>query len=385
MKIFIYCQHIWGVGHLFRSIEICKALQGHQVILVTGGPQVDASLPQHVREFRLPGLMTDRNYNGLFPTDRRKTLDQVKKERQKLLFDLFEKEAPDTFLIELYPFGRRAFRFELEPILKGVRNGSLPACRVVCSLRDILVEKKDPVSYEKRVADTLNRYFDALLIHADPNLVKLDETFSRIVDVVTPIFYTGFVTPKPAPGARHRFRQQLGISEDEFLIVASAGGGKAGIVLLQPLIGALAHLNSQDSVHLHIFTGPFMPDEEFERLRRNADKNVHVCRFTPDFLSFLTAADLSVSMGGYNTSMNILAAEVPALIWPYPGDREQGLRTERMAGIGAASVIRRKDLQPKRLGALMTRVLARKPQHTIRIDLNGALNTARWLEQGVNQ
>ena len=379
MKVLIYCQHIWGVGHLFRILEICKALQGNQVLLVTGGPQSTVSLPAHVQEFRLPGLMTDRNFSGLFPTDQNKTLDQVKGERQKLFYDLFKKEGPDIFVIELYPFGRRAFNFELLPILKGIRDGSLYGSRVVCSLRDILVEKKDPASYEKKVVDILNRYFDALLVHADPNLVKLNETFSRIDDVTIPIVYTGYITPKTPPDDGLRIRQQLGILNDDILIVASAGGGKVGIVLLQPVIDALKHVATRAPVHLHIFTGPYMPGEEFKQLNGYTNHNVHVSRFTPDFLSYLAAADLSVSMGGYNTSMNILATGVPALIWPYPGDREQGLRAERLAGIGAVSVIREKDLQPARLAVLINRVLGLKPQTNVFVDLNGSLNTARWL------
>ncbi|MGD2271391.1 MAG: glycosyltransferase [Desulfobacterales bacterium] len=382
MKVLVYCQHIWGVGHLFRILEICKALREHHVVLVTGGPRVDAALPEHVREFRLPGLMTDRNYQGLFPTDKNKTLGEVKRERQKLLYGHFIKEAPDVFVIELYPFGRRAFRFELDPILQGLRNGTLPASRVVCSLRDILVEKKDPAAYESRVVDILNRYFDALMVHADPNYVKIDETFSRITDINIKIFYTGFVTPGPAPGAGKRLRRRLGISNDEVLIVASAGGGKAGIALLKPLMAALAHTPIDAPVHLYIFTGPFMTEEEYGYLQNAAGKNVHVFRFASDFLSYLAAADLSVSMGGYNTSMNILSARVPALIWPYPGDREQGLRAQRLARIGAISVIGDEDLQPERLGVLMHQSICRKSYHTAPINLNGSLNAARWLTQG---
>lgn len=382
MKVLIYCQHIWGVGHLFRILEICKALRKHHVLLVTGGPSVDTTLPQHVQELRLPGLMTDRNYQGLFPTDKNKTMDQVKRERRKLLYNHFIKEAPDVFVIELYPFGRRAFRFELDPILEGLRNGTLPASRVVCSLRDILVEKRDPAAYEDRVVDILNRYFDALMVHADPNYIKIDETFSRIKDINIPIVYTGFVTPSPAPGADNRLRHQLGILNDEILIVASAGGGKTGIVLLKPLIAALAHLRVDAPVHLFIFTGPFMTDEEYGYLQGMAEKNVNVCRFTTDFLSYLAAADLSVSMGGYNTSMNILSAGVPALIWPYPGDREQGLRAQRLARIGAISVISEKDLQPERLGMLMHQVICRKSHHAAPINLSGSFNAAQWLTQG---
>ncbi len=349
--------------------------------MVTGGPEFDAVLPDHVRLFRLPGLMTDRNYDGLFSTDNNKTLQQVKNERQELLYGLIEKEAPDILIIELYPFGRKAFRFELDPILKGIRNGHLNPCKVVCSLRDILVEKTDPVAYETRVVDILNRYFHALLIHADSNLVKLDHTFSRIADLKIPVVYTGFVSQKSPSDAREKIRHRLGLGDNEALIIASAGGGKAGIVLLQPLLESMSLLNLNRKCHLHVFTGPFMPDEEFELLKKYANARIRIQRFSPNFLSYLAAADLSVSMGGYNTSMNILATGVPALIWPYPGDREQGLRAESLAGIGAAAVLEGKDLQPDRMVKIMERSLYHSGKGNYQVDLQGAANTADWIQR----
>jgi predicted glycosyltransferase len=60
-------------------------------------------------------------------------------------------------------------------------------------------------------------------------------------------------------------------------------------------------------------------------------RKILVSRFTPDFLSYLEAADLSVSMAGYNTCMNILAAKTPAIVWPFSQNREQRLRAERLA------------------------------------------------------
>ena len=41
MKIIFYCQYVWGMGHLFRSIEVARALSDHEVILVVGGREVD--------------------------------------------------------------------------------------------------------------------------------------------------------------------------------------------------------------------------------------------------------------------------------------------------------------------------------------------------------
>ena len=383
MKIILYCQHIWGVGHYFRSLEICKALKGHDILMVTGGAEVETPLPAYVRTFRLPALMTDRNYTGLFPTEKGQTLEAVKSERRRLLFELFEREAPDAFIVELYPFGRRAFRFELEPVLDGIRSGKLYRSMVACSLRDILVEKKDPAVYEKRVVDILNRRFDSLLVHADPALITLDRTFSRLADLSIPIVYTGFITPKPIDAAGSRLRSRLGIGEDTTLLVASAGGGQAGIVLLQPLLESLADLEPDRPLVLYVFTGPYMPTDEFELLQERANSRVKVERFTPDFLSFLAAADLSISMGGYNTCMNILASKVTALVWPYPGDREQGLRANRMEEIGAITVLNEKDLQPKRFAAIIRdKMTADRPvAHSINLD--GAARTAVWLQAAI--
>ena len=384
MKIILYCQHIWGVGHYFRSLEICKALKEHDIIMVTGGAEVDAPLPAHVRTFRLPALMTDRDYTGLFPTEKGQTLEKVKSERRRLLSELFEREAPDAFIVELYPFGRRAFRFELDPVLDDIRSGKLYRSLVACSVRDILVEKKDPGVYEKRVVDILNRRFDALLVHADPALITLDRTFSRLADLSIPVVYTGFITPKPITDAPRRLRSRLCIDKDTTLLVASAGGGQAGIVLMQPLLDSLAYLESDRSLVLHVFTGPYMPADEFELLQGRANSRVKVERFTPDFLSFLAAADLSISMGGYNTCMNILASRVAALVWPYPGDREQGLRAKQMEEIGAVTVLKAKDLRPRRLAAIIrSSMIAAKPlAHSI--DLDGAARTAIWLQAAVS-
>jgi len=153
MKIIQYSQNVLGVGHLFRSLEIARALSAHEVILVTGGPPVETELPMHAREFCLPILQMDDAFKGLLTTEKNLTLDQVKEVRQKKLF-----------LVELFPFGRRMFRFELDPVVRALRGKRPAPCAIICSVRDILVEKKDHVRHEAKVVKTLNRYFDQVLV-----------------------------------------------------------------------------------------------------------------------------------------------------------------------------------------------------------------------------
>jgi predicted glycosyltransferase len=226
----------------------------------------------------------------------------------------------------------------------------------------------------------LNRYFDALLIHAHPAVLRLDETFRSVEDIRIPIVYTGFVTPHPASDARIKLRQKLGMGAADILIVASLGGGRVGAPLLESAINAFKLLKLKNGCQLHVFTGPLMRPENFTRLCSYADNYIHVRRFTPDFLSYLSAADLSVSMAGYNTCMNILAAAVPALVWPFSQNREQRLRAERLAAAGGLKVLSETDLNPDRLAVIMEQTLSQRPRLSQPIDLNGAANTAQWLK-----
>jgi predicted glycosyltransferase len=310
-------------------------------------------------------------------------LDEVKEERKRLLYSLFEKSAPDLFLIELYPFGRKSFGFEILPLLEAIHRGDFSSTKVVCSLRDILVEKKDQKSYEQRVLDVLNKYFDGLLVHADETLVSLGETFASTDRIKIPVVYTGFVTPRPNADGGKKIRSRLGLKRDEALVVASTGGGRVGEDLLWAVVEAYTRLTGERKMRLCVFTGPFMAEPHFSVLsdRVASLPGVQLERFTADFLSYLAAADLSISMAGYNTCMNILAAGVPSLVFPFAQNREQRIRAEKLAALGGLSLLREEDLEPSRLATLIAEVINAgiKPVR-VPVDLDGARETARWLE-----
>ncbi len=367
------------MGHYFRSLEICKALSTHDVIFVTGGTGISIPVPEHIRKIELPALSMDQDFGKLETDQQGRNIDDVKAARKIILYELFLSEQPDLFIVELFPFGRKAFGFELIPVLEGIRTGRLGPTRTVCSLRDVLVEKKDTKAYEQRVKKSLNQWFDAVLVHSDPSLIRLDETFSGISDIRIPVVYTGFITPIPSDNDRVAIRSNLGISENERLIVASAGGGRVGFELLEASMLAFDILSSEEDFYLHVFTGPLMEDDLVKQLQDMSSDRVFVSRFTKDFVACLAAADLSVSMAGYNTCMNIMAAGVPSLVFPFAQNQEQRLRAEKIAQMGGMIVIDDTDLDPVRLARLMKLVLSEKNRHFYPVDLNGALNTVNWI------
>lgn len=380
MKIAVYCQHVLGIGHFFRVLELCRALlEENEVLLITGGEGVEVPLPEGLDRFELPGLMMDADFKGLYATGAQADVESVKARRRDTLMDLMRSERPDLLLIELYPFGRKAFRFELEPVLEGIRTGDLPPCKVVCSLRDILVEKRDSAAYEKRVLKQLER-FDALLVHGDPAVIPLEETFGAADRIEIPLVYTGYITPRPSPQARTSERKSLGLTSDDRLVVVSAGGGKVGGPLMEAAAGACSHLAGHPHLRMHLITGPYGDVDALEGLVAAADGRLSVQRFSHRFLPLLAAADLSVSMGGYNTCMNLLAAKVPrALIWPFGQNREQQLRVERLMDRAPFHLLGDEDLTGEGLAQRVALLLDQPPAPTGGVRLDGAAVSARWL------
>jgi len=293
---------------------------------------------------------------------------------------------PDLFIVELYPFGRSMFGFELEPLLEDIREGKFGHVKAVCSLRDILVEKKDPSAYEERVLQKLNRHFDALLIHSDPALLRLEETFSRLRDIKIPVVYTGFITQQTDPAKGRSLRRELAISCGQKFIVASAGGGRSGYRLLTSVIDACELLRDRLSLRLEVFAGPFMENEEFEKLSARTSASFRIRRYTKRFLDYLYAADLSVSLAGYNTCMNLLVTKVPALVYPYSRQQEQPLRANRIKNLLPMKILNTTDLQPVPLSKHIDQLLHQPvTSDTLSIDFYGAANAASFLKKWVDE
>lgn len=390
MKVVCYCQHVLGIGHLQRSLAICRALAlRHPTSLILGGPatSVDTgSLPL----LQLPGLRMDEEFSGLIPCEEGRSLEEVKAARQAMLLDYFRRERPDLLLTELYPFGRKAFRFELAPLLDGISDGSLPRCLCCCSVRDILVEKVEGrEKFEGWTTATLNSRFAGVLVHADPRVVTLDETFGRLAEINIPLHYTGYVTgdvsgdggdESGSDGSRQRLRQQLALAPAEQLIVASIGGGTVGHALLTAACQAFPLIRQRHPARLQIFTGPYCPESELTELARLTTPGITVERYTGHFADWLAAADLSLSMAGYNTVMNLLQAGVPALVYPFTQNREQAMRIERLAAKSALLALGEGDLAPERLAGLMLAQL-RRERYRPAVDLDGAAESCRQLER----
>jgi predicted glycosyltransferase len=352
-RVLIYCQHVLGMGHLIRSMTIARALNGCTVVFVNGGESISGmDIPSWVTIVNLPPITSDSEFQGLNIHSKDTTLEQVQRARKNMLFELVDHFRPDVMIIELFPFGRKRFAFELLPLLAHIRL-SASSTKVVCSLRDILVTKPDQTRHEDWVVSLMNRYFDLLLIHSDPTFQTLDETFSRCRDLRCDVQYTGFVTQDSDMSMNVQTIDGQPTSDGVPLILVSVGGGRVGHELLDSAIRASVLLVPTVPHRTLLFAGPYMPDHQYEPLHALAIQHPHieVRRFTASFQSLMRQAALSISMAGYNTCMNLLNTGTRALVWPFTGHKndEQTIRARKLEQRGLLTLLEPPDLRPERL------------------------------------
>lgn len=382
-RVLIYCQHVLGMGHLIRSMAIARALKNCTVVFVNGGESLSGvEVPPWVRIENLPAISSDSEFQALNIHRHDTTLEQVQQARKHRLLELYDTIRPDVLLVELFPFGRKRFAFELLPLLAHIRL-STSSTRVVCSLRDILVTKPDPTRHEDWVVSVMNRYFDLLLIHSDPTFQTLDETFSRRTDLRCDVQYTGFVTQDSDAESDLPAGEPTPASQSIPLILASVGGGRVGYELLESTVRASSLLAFPH--RMVVFTGPYMPDEHYEALRRltSQQPNIEVQRFTPAFQALMQQAALSISMAGYNTCMNVLKTGIRALVLPFTGHKndEQAIRAKKLEQRGLLTVLEPEDLTPNRLAAKIAASLTMPHPGHHSINTAGGTHTAATIEQ----
>ena len=374
-KVMFYCQHILGMGHLVRSIEIVRELlNDFQVCFINGGQAIDGfEAPQSIEFVNIAAIKTDPEFQELQPVDSSLTLEEVQAIRTQQLLRVFERFQPDILIIELFPFGRRRFSFELIPLLEQAKATNT---KVVCSLRDILVTKQNQARHEEKICRLINRYFDLLLIHGDPRLVTIETSFSRISDLNCEVYYTGYVTQNPPKIYQKLYKKPL--------ILASIGGGRFGHNLLECVVKAAPILKQSLPHQIQIFTGPFIPEEFFIHLQTLAahQTNLTIERYTPHLLGYMQQADLSISMSGYNTTMNVLRTGVRAMMLPFigNGDEEQTIRVTKLAQLRIVNLIRPDDLHPKPFANKIYSTLQQQPTPA-NFDFNGAKKTAVYLHK----
>jgi predicted glycosyltransferase len=386
-KILFYCQYHLGMGHLVRSTEILRSLaQEFKVCFVKAGSDIQGfEFPAGIEIVTLPLLLSENKQVKV--ADSSQNLEEVKESRKNLLLKVFDEFKPDALMIEGYPFKKYQFEFESIPLLERIQALGR-STKVVCSLRDVVMAQfyQDREAVLEKTCQLLNKYFDLLLVHSDPIFHSLEESFPRIQDIHCDIQYTGFVAQSSSKTPAKNDEDLADLNRSKKMILVSVGGGQLGQDLLESMIETSPIFEKLlPDRHLQVFTGPWIPSEKFFQLQKAAENkaNLTLRKYTSQLLAYMEKAELSISLCGYNTAMNIIRTGVKSMMLPSNKDWEQKIRAEKLEKLGLVKVIQPDDLQPERLAQKIIEYLHQETvmQRFKAFKLQGAQKTADLLKE----
>jgi predicted glycosyltransferase len=369
----IHVQHLLGVGHLQRSLQLAAALarQSFEVELVSGGMPRAITLPDGVRLRQLPALYSaDSSFTRLLDADGNEIDDAWRDNRRQQLLDLFGSFAPHVVITETFPFGRRMLRFELLALLQAARDSD-SCLQVIASVRDILQPKSKP-GRNAEICELIERYYDHILLHGDERIAHLGDSFALAQRIDNKIYYSGYI----CSGGGQTPAADEGYGE----VLVSAGGSATGLRILQTAIAAKP-LSALHDLSWRLLVSPAIAAKDFEALQRQAGPGICVERNRPDFSELLKRARLSISQAGYNTITDILVSDTAAVVIPFAESEEieQTLRARRLEERGRLLVLAQQDLNANSLAQAV--VSADKGHSQLEVNLDGARNSARMVSR----
>jgi predicted glycosyltransferase len=390
MKRFALFTHdAYGLGHIRRSSRILRALAEIEpdasMLLITGSPATHLlrDLPANADTLKIPTVLTSGGDGVKPPTLNMGVAElcSLRGELTRTALDLFE---PDVLLVDNFPLGTR---LELLPMLREMRHRPM---RTVLGLRDVV----DPPEKVRRdwgrdgLFDIVERYYDQVIVYGIPEVLDAVSAYGLSNGVAQKLVYCGYVTDSgPRATTSEDICRQLGV-EPGFLL-ATVGGGGDGRPLLDAFLMALDRFPGRQAV---LVTGEFMAGEDRMALARVAAgcKSVVLRDYLPDLPSAMSAAGLVVSMGGYNTSAEILAVQARSVIVPRTWrsgehgsrgktgvDAEQLVRAEGLARLGLVRMVDPRHLSAETLADAMASALdAPPPCGSPVMEMDGAARVA---------
>ena len=371
-KVLFYYHHFGGLGHGTRIAAICKALKElkHCQILVinSGKKQPELGIEAYAGVINLPFFEAESGLFAGLKAD--EGVDIRFKKRGIILNKVRERFKPDVAVFEHFPFGRSSLEGEICSLIGNLKNDG---CRVYSSVRDIIDQAVDV-----KVLCGHLKLFDGVLVHSDKRMGFVT-SFKQPEELKNKLFLTGRVVSQQRKdlGNREIIRRRFNVTDRKWIVI-SVGGGIDGEKIVERLMGIKKSLDKKISNSFLISTGPNISPVKYNELKKKVlgRKDIVMTRFDADFLQYVNAADMSISMGGYNSINNALLTGTRTMIFPRSSDGEQKKRAQYFSeyvDVADGSLPDEK---------LVDKVLVcmNKPRAVYPMEMRGAQVTARLLD-----
>ena len=365
LRVLIYSQDGFGLGHMRRTHLIATRLLDMRaeasVLTLSDSPlrTFFKSSPDH-HYMKLPTI-TKIAPGAWRPARPELELPSVLSIRTERIWTAVTTFRPHLLLVDHMPQGAMG---ELLPALQHLEEQD-SSTRVVVGLRDIL-DAPDVVCEnwtQEGVYQAIERYYDLVLVYGQHEVFDLTTMYQLPLAVRERLHYCGYVCSPPSSCGAARVRAACLARADAGtkIILGLAGGGADGYSLMSALLDALPIIVAHQPTAAVLITGPFLPADLRRRLQAQAHNlPARVLAAASDARSYIEAADVVVSMAGYNTTVEILRSGTPGILIPRAGpSAEQRIRAELFTARGWAEMIDPVEVSGERVADAVIEALTR--------------------------
>ncbi len=352
-NILMYSHDTYGLGHIRRTMSIAGHLRASDVnvLILTGSPIAGRfSFPENVDFVRIPGMIKQTNdeYRSL---SIRIDPEHALNIRKSIIAATTRTFRPDLFIVDKEPLGLKK---EVLPTLRWLKEHA-PQTRTILGLRDIMDDRETVRAdwHHKDVYRRLEELYSEIWVYGRRQIYDAVEEYDLPLSIRDRVHFTGYLPRRVASDrAAAKARKKFCEGGEKRMIVVTAGGGGDGYAMMEAYL-AMYEKMSMAGICSVLITGPFMPRAQRRQLARRARPfRVKMVPFYPRMEEVFAAADLVVSMGGYNTVCEILSQKTPSLIIPRETPRrEQLLRATAFARQGLVDFLPWPELAPDTLYA----------------------------------
>ena len=348
----VYSQDGLGLGHLRRTSSITSGLlraRADLTALAVCDSPVDQMFGPHERYDRLKLPTVAKRSPGVWEAVAlQDDITTVFDLRAKVLSVVLVAYEPDLVLVDHMPHGAMG---ELIGALEALRAHK-PDVRIVLGLRDI-IDASDVVRTRwmaEGAYETVERLYDRVLVYGSPDVYDLAAEYGFGPAVRSRTRYCGYVVaPQPSiDRASARVTLMPELEPDRPLVVVMGGSGHDAAPMMACAASCAQSSARTDSWATVIVCGPNMPaGARRELASRLPPERGQVLASVGSSQVVLAAADVVVSMAGYNTTTEILASGTPAVLIPRRGPSlEQRTRAALFAERGWVRRVDPDDLSP---------------------------------------
>jgi predicted glycosyltransferase len=343
-RVVFYSHDTFGLGNIRRTLSICQFLMQSipdlSILIISGSPMVHSfRIPEGVDYIKLPCLSRTES-NGYGPKYLMENTRDIVKLRSELIVCALANFHPDLVIVDKKPYG---VENELEPALTYLKT-YYPKTIITLLLRDILdsPQMTRAIWEKQEYFKALEAHYARIFVLGSPEVFKACSEYQFPPSLKIKTQYCGYIRRESGLHTREHMRKKLGLTPEDQMVLVTAGGGEDGVRLFQQYLESMPKISQRSRVYSTLIFGPEMSETTRQELEIEASQwpSLKTLTFSDDVMSYLDAADVAVSMGGYGTICELLSLNKPALIIPRVRPvEEQWIRAKRMAELGLFQTI----------------------------------------------